>query len=201
VLREHVRVTRQQASGILEAWLAKQAYVATAAPTVGDLRFVPFLRVEAEDEERVVPLVALPSPAVAQLAHAPAELAETEGPIDGLDGDSLGSVVAAALEDPGTRAVQVEIRAYYPAGYAVAGQETHACSAVIGAGQGTVYPDTLPARSLRSDYRLRWYLLGLAVALIIEAVVIPGVWQAIVVVVATAAVFCGVVLGTGAGRG
>jgi hypothetical protein len=201
VLREHVGVTREQASGILEAWLAKQAYVATSAPAVGEVRFVPFLRVRTEDEERVVALVAVPSPAVARLAHAPAELVETEGPVEGLDRDSLRSVVAAALDHPDTRAVQVEIRAYYPARYAVAGQETHACSAVVGAGQGTVYPDTLPARSLRSDSRLRWYLLGLAVALIVEAVAVPGVWQAVIVIVATAAAFCCVVFGTGAGRG
>lgn len=192
VLRERVCVTREQATGILEAWLGKQAYVSTVPPTVGELRFFPFVRVQREDEERVVPLGALPSPAVAQLAHAPTELAETSEPVDGIDRAALEVVIGAALADPETRGLQVEVRGYYPARYVVSQNLATRFSAVIGAGQGPVYLDTLPPRPGSSIGRLQWYLLGLAVVLVAEAAAVPGLWPALLAIVATAAVFCAI---------
>jgi hypothetical protein len=201
VLRERVGVTRERAAGILEAWLARQAYLVTSSPAVGDLRTLPFLRIKTDGDERVMPLVALPSPALAHLAQDPAEFVESDDPVEGIDRGALDAIVGAALDDPSTRTVQVEIRGYYPAQFAVAGDGVQTCTAVVGAGQGPVHPDTLPARALRRDGRLRGYLVGLAVILVAEAAVIPGVWPAAAAVIATSVVFCASVLATGVGRG
>jgi LSD1 subclass zinc finger protein len=200
VLRERVCVTREQATGILEAWLDKQAYASTVPPTVGELLFFPFVRIQREDEEHVAPLGALPSPAVAQLPYAPTELVETSDPVDGIDQAALGAVIGAALADPKTKGVQVEVRGYYPARYAVSQEVPTRFSAVIGAGQGPVYPDTLPPRSGGSVGRLQWYLLGLAVLLVAEAAAVPGLWTALLAIVATATVFCAIGYVTGFSR-
>jgi hypothetical protein len=200
VLLERVCVTREQAIGILQAWVNKQSFESKVAPTVGELSFFPFVRVKRESDEHVTPLGALPSPAVAQLAHAPTELAETAEPVDGIDQAALEAVLGVASADPATKSVQVEVRGYYPARYAV-GQETSArFSAVIGAGQGPVYPDTLPSRSGNFIGRVQWYLLGLALVLVAEAVAVPGVLPALLAIFLTAAVFCAVLFTRGFGR-
>jgi hypothetical protein len=200
VLLERVCVTREQAAGILQAWVDKQGFESKVAPSVGELSLFPFVRVKRENEEHVSPLGALPSPAVAQLAHAPTELVETADPVDGMDQAALEVVVGAALADPATKGVQVEVRGYYPARYAVGKETATRFSAVIGAGQGPVYPDTLPPRSGDFMGRLQWYLLGLAAVLVIEAVAVPRVWPALLAIVLTAAVFCAVLFARGFGR-
>jgi hypothetical protein len=200
VLRERACVTRVQAAGILEAWLNKQAYVSTAPPVVNEVRFFPFVRIDREDEERVAPLGPLPSPAVARLAHAPTELVEAAEPVDGIDHAALEAAIGDALADPVTKGVQVEVRGYYPASYAVGDEAPTRFSAVIGAGQGPVYPDTLPPRSGGSVGRLQWSLLVLAVVLVAEAVAVPGLWLALLAIVVTAAVSFGILHVAGFGR-
>jgi hypothetical protein len=168
---------------------------------VGDLHTLPFLRVKTDGDERVMPLVPLPSPALAHLAHDPAELDETDDPVEGIDREALDAAVGGALDDPLTRTVQVEVRGYYSAHFTVSGEDVQTCSAAIGAGQGPVHPDMLPARALRLDTRLRWYLLALAVVLVAEAAAIPGVWPAVAAVLVTSVVFSAAALATGVSRG
>jgi hypothetical protein len=110
--------------------------------------------------------------------------------------------VAAALAEPEVTAVQVEMRGYYPAQYILGGDEVPMrYSLAIGAGQGAVYADSLPPRPRRSAGRINRYLVGLVVVLIAEAAAIPGLWPAILVIVATAIVFCVVLLGIEARSG
>ncbi|MCL5736306.1 MAG: hypothetical protein M1274_12080 [Actinobacteria bacterium] len=214
VLREEVRVTREQAAGILEAWLSGEGYDSAdvtpagkkfsapiAAPVVDELHLFPFMRVKGEADERITPLGALPSPAVAQFGYAPGELVEATLPLKEIDQATLGSAVAAALAEPRITAVQVEMRGYYPAQYALVGDGVATrYSVAIGAGQGAVYPDSLPPRSPHAARSPQWYLLGLAVALVAEAVAIPELWPAILAIVATATVFCAAFCGAEARR-
>jgi hypothetical protein len=201
VLHDRVCVTREQAAGILKAWLDKQGFVPTVTPAVGELRSFPFIRVKRDEEERVAPLGSPPSPAVGQLAYAPTELVEVSGPVEGIDRVTLETATAVALADPRTTEVQIEVHSYYQADYAVGDGVSTRFSAVIGAGQGSVYPDALPPRSGRSMGRLQWYLLGIAVILVAEAAAVPGLWPALIAIVATAAVLCGILVGTGVDRG
>jgi hypothetical protein len=200
VLLERVCVTREQAAGILQAWVNQQGFESKVAPTVGELSSFPFVRVKREVDEHVAPLGALPSPAVAQLAHSPTELVETADPVEGIDQAALEAVLSSALADPATQGVQVEVRGYYPARYAVGQEVPTRFSAVIGAGTGPVYPDTLPPRSGDFMGRLQWYLLGLAAVLVVEAVAVPGVWPALLAIVLTAAAFCAILFTRGFGR-
>ncbi len=194
VLRERVCVTREQAPGILQAWLKKQGFESALAPVVGELQHFPFLRVKREDDEHVAPLEALPSPALAQLASAPTEMIESPDPLEGMDWGVLDAAIGAALTDPATKSVQVEVRAYYPAKYALGREVPTWFSALVGAGQGPVYPDALPARSGVFTGSLQWYLLGLAVVLVAEAWAVPGLLPALLAIVATAVAFGAVAL-------
>lgn len=200
LLRERIGVTRDQAAAVLQAWLARQDYAAVSVKVVDELRFFPFLRVTREVDELVVPLAALPSPAVGLLAHAPTELLESDRAVEGVDQDELDAALSVALADPETRSLQLEERGYYAARFTIGDEIRTNCSAVVGAGRGAVYPDALPLRAERSVARLGWYLMGLAVVLVAEAIAIPGVWPALVAIVLTAGIFSWAMLSRGTAR-
>lgn len=200
LLRERISVTRDQAGAVLQAWLARQDYDAVSVKAVDELRFFPFLRVTRQEDELVVPLAALPSPAVGLLANAPTELLESDRAADGIDQDELEAALSDALADPETRSLQLEDRGYYAARFTIGDETPTNCSAVVGAGRGTVYPDALPLRAEKPVTRLGWYLMALAVVLVAESAAIPGVWPALVAIVLTIAVFTGGILVRGTAR-
>lgn len=201
VLQERVGVTREQAGGILCAWLKRQAYVPACQPTVEELRTFPFLRVREQEDEQVTPLAPLPSPAVAHMANDPTELMESDDPVGQVGSEALEWAAESAAQNPAALAVQVEVRGYYAAEYTLMGEEARTYSAIIGAGQGTVHADVLPPRTLRRDGRLRGYLIGLAAILVAESVSIPSLGVAVGAVLATAALFGVIILATGVSRG
>jgi hypothetical protein len=191
VLREHVGVSPDAAAGILAAWLTKQAYISESAPEIGTIRSFPFLRVKGPDEERIVPLKPLPSPAVAHLGEAVADLEETTETVEAVDNELIGKTIEAVQKGGGVTAIRIEVRSYYPVRYTVNGGSY---TAVVGAGEGGVYPDQLPARPSPTAFRGRWWLVALAALMIAEAVAVPGLVPAVIAVAVTAALFAGYVL-------
>lgn len=187
-LREKPGTTPEQAAGLLSSWIHRQGYVAEGEPTVGSLRFFPFLHLKAA-EEQIIPLKGLPSPAVGFLAESAAEFQPTGDQLAEVDARLLQAALETARDMEGLRVFQVELRAYYPVRYQVERNEG-TFTAVVGAGQGGVYPDKLPARAAVSQNRLRLYLLGLGAALVIEALAIPNAFYAVAAIVVTAAAFC-----------
>jgi hypothetical protein len=189
-LREKVVITPQQAAGLLSSWIRRQGYTAEGEPAIGGLRFFPFLHLKAESEEQIIPLKGLPSHAVGHLAESAAEFEGTGDQLAEVDTRLMQTALEAARETQGLRVFQVELRGYFPVRYQVEHQDG-SFTAVVGAGQGGVYPDRLPARAVASLNRPRLYLLGLGVVLIVEALAIPNALVAVAAVLVTAAAFCG----------
>lgn len=186
-LREKPGITPEQAAGLLSSWIHRQGYVPEGEQAIGSLRFFPFLHLRAE-EEQIIPLKGLPSQAVGHLAGSAAEFEGTRDQLAEVDARLLQTALETAREMKGLRVFQVELRAYYPVRYQVEHQEG-SFTAIVGAGQGGVYPDRLPARAIVSQNRPRLYLLGLGAALIIEALAIPDALFAVVAVLVTTAAF------------
>ena len=93
-------------------------------------------------------------------------------------------VLAQALTDQTVSRALVEYRGYYPAKYSLSEADGRPHTAIIAAGQGTVYGERPPAR--RRTARDQAVLLGTAALLMAEAGFVPGLQPRLAAVLVTA---------------
>jgi hypothetical protein len=129
---------------------------ATATLRVGGLRTFPFLRIKGQGSDRLLPLAPLPMPDVIELPNVPSDLRPVSG-ADGEPGQPAGGPervvpdeellrprLLEATQDPGTRALFIEERAYFPFWYSYRGAHF---TAIVDGGAGAVLAVRRPGRT------------------------------------------------------
>ena len=127
------------------------------------------------------PTAVAPAPAVA----GPVQIV-SDPSLTPPDPTLVEEVLAQALTDQTVSRALVEYRGYYPAKYSLGEADGRPHTAIIAAGQGTVYGERPPAR--RRTARDQAVLLGTAALLMAEAGFVPGLQPRLAAVLVTALV-------------
>ena len=188
-LVERPRLSRQEAEGLargrLGASVLGSAEAAAALLEVGSVRYFPYLRVRREGKDEALPLAAMPTADLFQLADVPADLLALEGDLpegaqradEGLARTRLRESVA----DASVQSLSVEYRAYYPVAYRV---PAGSFSALVPGAGGEVWAARRPAR--REVLGEKAMSAGVAALLFAEAILVPGLWPRVAAVVVSA---------------
>ncbi len=214
---EQVRITREQAAERFRAWLASPELPrhaeSEAAFSVGELRLFPFLRLKGRGADRFLPMAELPTADVLDLTAVPAALEETDAdegaganPGEGAGADPGGGeapagngggpprgaieaspdLLAKALHEAagqGSSEAILEHRGFYPVSYTY---RDDTFTAIVDVSGGRVWAGRRPAL-LRSQ-RETPVSLGVAALLMLEALLIPGLWPAAIAILLTVVV-------------
>lgn len=187
-LVERPRLSRQEAEGLARGRLGASVLGpvgAAALLEVGAVRYFPYLRVRREGKDEALPLAAMPTADLFQLADVPADLQALEGdPPEGAQPADEGLVRARLRESVADNTVQslsVEYRAYYPVAYRV---PAGSFSALVPGAGGELWAARRPAR--REVLGEKAMSAGVAALLFAEAILLPGLFPRVAAVLVTA---------------
>ncbi len=188
-LVERPRLNRREAEelarGRLGVPVPGRMRAASISFDVGAVCYFPYLRVRREGKDEILPLAALPTVDLFDLAEVPADLQPLKGCLPQGAEQADEALVRARLResvaDGATQGLSVEYRAYYPVAYTA---PTGSFSALVPGAGGGVWAARRPARhAAAAEKRMS---AGVATVLFAEALLLPGLWPRVLAVLITA---------------